>query len=102
MGPLSNSSAPVVLLKERSRLLGLSVLADHTAADWPLALAPVAMGDPEATPAAHLHGAIKQGIKHSDARSDVVLSHRATAWHCTLQGRHGHVGPPLSAGRTRR
>jgi hypothetical protein len=56
MGPLSNSSAPAVLLKERRRLSALSVLADHTAADLPLALAPVAMGDPDATPAAHLRG----------------------------------------------
>ena len=67
MGPLSNSSAPTVLLKARRRLPALSVLADHTAAYLPLAFAPVAIGEPDATPVAHLSGGSKETVRVHDA-----------------------------------
>ena len=87
MGPLSNSSAPTVLLKDRRRLLALSVPADHTAADLPLALAPVAIGEPDATPVAHLRGCTNED---SEDRRHTVLSQCSElklpcTWH------HGHV-----------
>jgi hypothetical protein len=87
IGPLSNSSAPTVLLKDRRRLLALSVPADHTAADLPLALAPVAIGEPDATPVAHLCGCTNGD---SENRQHTVLS-QCSELKLPCTGHHGHV-----------
>jgi hypothetical protein len=77
-GPLSNSSAPVVLLNERRRFPGSSVLADQTAAPVPPAFAAVAIGEPDATPDAHLHGTNRRNQTRASFRQSSTSAVRQT------------------------